>query len=207
MDKLKSSYIDMEAGTEHVRPPNPNTLYLCHGALEVNCRLYWPCHTSCYCFHQEWAEWMTTDLDSACQLLVPCYPVAKRYANKRQSTRVSSTNGYYGGVQEAPGCNRPPPKRRVALVNLPWNINTTSQQISAIFLKTRRMISWLTGRRTKGGRKPTNERNNDKKIKWDRKLKGEIVSLVKSEVNKQVDADKQENSKLSEVAPIVFGDE
>ena len=40
VDKLKSSYIDMEAGTEHVRPPNPNTLYLCHGALEVKCRLY-----------------------------------------------------------------------------------------------------------------------------------------------------------------------
>ena len=46
--------------------------------------------------------------------------------------------------------------------------------------------------------------SNGRKVKWYKKLKGEIASLVKSQVSKQVDADKQEKSELSEVASILL---
>ena len=49
---------------------------------------------------------MTTDLGGACQLLLPCCPVAKRYTNKKQSAQISSTNGNHGDYcdgQEASG--------------------------------------------------------------------------------------------------------
>ena len=48
-------------------------------------------------------------------------------------------------------------RRRVVLVNLAWSIDTTSQQISAVSLKTRRMISWLTGKRAREVGNPQRE--------------------------------------------------
>ena len=55
----------------------------------------------------------------------------------------------------------------------------------------------------KGGRKPTKGRNDIKKMRWGKKPREEIASMMKSQVNKQVDTGKQEKSELSEVASIL----
>ena len=103
MDKLKSAYIEMEAGAEHVDHQIPSPRTRVKSFLKSIERCTDPAIQAVIVSIRNEVNGLATDFAESCRLLVPCCPVAKRYANKRQNAQISSTNGYYGDGQDAPG--------------------------------------------------------------------------------------------------------
>ena len=102
MDKLRSSCIDIEAGAELIDHQIPRPCTCSKELLKSIAGCTDPAIQAVIASIKNELNEMTTDFDGVCQLVVLCCPVTKQYANKRQRTQISSTNGYYGDGQEAP---------------------------------------------------------------------------------------------------------
>jgi len=200
-DKLKSSYIDLEAGAEHVhhQVSTPRTCVKLMLVSIGGCND--PALQAVIASIKNEINGLVDNFEGACRLLLPCCPVAKRHNNKRQNAQISAT---YGDEQGAPG-KEWIPKEKVGtgpsgveyLYYKPKDFRRLSQEMQTD-LKAHR-------RKKNGGK----DGKDAKKVRFDKKLKGKIASLVTKQVKEKVVAIEKENQdeqdEQKEIASIIAG--
>ena len=133
--------------------------------------------------------------------MLPCCPVARRHNNKRQNAQISAT---YGDEQGAPGKERIP-KGKVGTG--PSGVEYWYYKLKDFCRLSQEMRTDLKGywKERSGGK----DGKDAKRVKFNKKLKGKIASLVTKKVKEKVAAieksNQDEHDEQKETAYIIAG--
>jgi len=187
IDKLKASYIDLEAGATHVPYTVPNARTRVKSLLSSIQTCTDPAVQATIASVKNELNGLTSDFEGTCRILVPVCPVSKKISNKRQHASISATSGEdTGWVPKGKiGVGKTGVEFRYYKPNLFRKLSKSQQD---------ELKAW---RKKNGNGGP--KKGGGKSVKFDDKLKGKISSLVKAQLKEQVQVNAASDEKAKSV--------